>query len=108
MIRRPPRSTLFPYTTLFRSRVSRADGVVLAGANFSEKLVCARRGNQHSRRVCYPEAATAHDVDLASSVANAHLCASRRFHYLLSMATELLLVDAEHMKSRVRDLRRFL
>src|SRR3712207_9147604 len=27
MIRRPPRSTLFPYTTLFRSRVER--GVVL-------------------------------------------------------------------------------
>src|SRR2546429_3229817 len=25
MIRRPPRSTLFPYTTLFRSVVSRAD-----------------------------------------------------------------------------------
>src|SRR5438874_5973495 len=25
MIRRPPRSTLFPYTTLFRSRSSRAD-----------------------------------------------------------------------------------
>src|SRR2546426_8215889 len=24
MIRRPPRSTLFPYTTLFRSRVARA------------------------------------------------------------------------------------
>src|SRR5438132_1869758 len=24
MIRRPPRSTLFPYTTLFRSRMSRA------------------------------------------------------------------------------------
>src|SRR2546422_8268237 len=40
MIRRPPRSTLFPYTTLFRSqeiRVSAADplnlvGVVLPGA----------------------------------------------------------------------------
>src|SRR3712207_7463711 len=26
MIRRPPRSTLFPYTTLFRSRRSRAAG----------------------------------------------------------------------------------
>src|SRR2546425_3196764 len=26
MIRRPPRSTLFPYTTLFRSRVRGADG----------------------------------------------------------------------------------
>src|SRR3989441_4432065 len=29
MIRRPPRSTLFPYTTLFRSR--RADGARLRG-----------------------------------------------------------------------------
>src|SRR5256885_8536491 len=27
MIRRPPRSTLFPYTTLFRSRDRGADGV---------------------------------------------------------------------------------
>src|SRR3712207_9551295 len=26
MIRRPPRSTLFPYTTLFRSRLRKADG----------------------------------------------------------------------------------
>src|SRR3989442_6893934 len=28
MIRRPPRSTLFPYTTLFRSRVNRASGLL--------------------------------------------------------------------------------
>src|SRR5690349_25105798 len=27
MIRRPPRSTLFPYTTLFRSRTARAKGM---------------------------------------------------------------------------------
>src|SRR5260221_9329318 len=27
MIRRPPRSTLFPYTTLFRSRTARDDAV---------------------------------------------------------------------------------
>src|SRR5258708_11931706 len=27
MIRRPPRSTLFPYTTLFRSRLRRLDGL---------------------------------------------------------------------------------
>src|SRR2546430_10378117 len=26
MIRRPPRSTLFPYTTLFRSRMASSDG----------------------------------------------------------------------------------
>src|SRR2546426_4942635 len=30
MIRRPPRSTLFPYTTLFRSRKRRAEGAVAA------------------------------------------------------------------------------
>src|SRR2546422_7734336 len=29
MIRRPPRSTLFPYTTLFRSLVNDASGLVL-------------------------------------------------------------------------------
>src|SRR5260370_23837392 len=31
MIRRPPRSTLFPYTTLFRSTVTGNDGVVPTG-----------------------------------------------------------------------------
>src|SRR5258705_2853442 len=30
MIRRPPRSTLFPYTTLFRSRVRRGKGTIAA------------------------------------------------------------------------------
>src|SRR3989454_12598153 len=33
MIRRPPRSTLFPYTTLFRSRLGRAREQVGAGAD---------------------------------------------------------------------------
>src|SRR3712207_7145139 len=32
MIRRPPRSTLFPYTTLFRSRPSEADSRSLGSA----------------------------------------------------------------------------
>src|SRR5688572_31704286 len=31
MIRRPPRSTLFPYTTLFRSFDDEAEGVRIAG-----------------------------------------------------------------------------
>src|SRR3712207_7275448 len=30
MIRRPPRSTLFPYTTLFRSRAERVDAGLLS------------------------------------------------------------------------------
>src|SRR2546428_5972352 len=33
MIRRPPRSTLFPYTTLFRSPAARAPGFALGGRN---------------------------------------------------------------------------
>src|SRR3712207_7292280 len=33
MIRRPPRSTLFPYTTLFRSRAYNANGELLLGKN---------------------------------------------------------------------------
>src|SRR2546430_12102959 len=36
MIRRPPRSTLFPYTTLFRS--IRFRGLLLACTNMMEKL----------------------------------------------------------------------
>src|SRR3989442_10039474 len=37
MIRRPPRSTLFPYTTLFRSHEHRARGHLEAGRHLSEE-----------------------------------------------------------------------
>src|SRR2546430_4898557 len=37
MIRRPPRSTLFPYTTLFRSSGTYCDGLV---PNFSTSAYC--------------------------------------------------------------------
>src|SRR3712207_7918212 len=39
MIRRPPRSTLFPYTTLFRSRL----GLALAGARVGVGALAADR-----------------------------------------------------------------
>src|SRR3712207_7117799 len=42
MIRRPPRSTLFPYTTLFRSRL---------GADSGEELRDERRGGVRVARV---------------------------------------------------------
>src|SRR2546426_8387474 len=38
MIRRPPRSTLFPYTTLFRS-IANGDGVDALGWDASQKLI---------------------------------------------------------------------
>src|SRR2546425_10927107 len=40
MIRRPPRSTLFPYTTLFRSSYVRSE---VTGAEFFARLKPARR-----------------------------------------------------------------
>src|SRR5256885_12050088 len=44
MIRRPPRSTLFPYTTLFRSRCYQAQGASPAeGAGLAE----GRRSSNH-------------------------------------------------------------
>src|SRR2546422_3784751 len=47
MIRRPPRSTLFPYTTLFRSRVGKFSGAVGTLAHLSPELeekICVRLG----------------------------------------------------------------
>src|SRR3712207_9554794 len=41
MIRRPPRSTLFPYTTLFRSPLVRGLVVGITGAMFAAGVVIA-------------------------------------------------------------------
>src|SRR3989442_9925599 len=60
MIRRPPRSTLFPYTTLFRSLLSRAPGthagdlharsvgVAEVGNDPEEGAVSAPRSEEHT------------------------------------------------------------
>src|SRR2546426_8923330 len=55
MIRRPPRSTLFPYTTLFRSRVGgarlrRLDG----GPRQPKDFRLAREGDLHLERAVPP------------------------------------------------------
>src|SRR5260221_3642150 len=61
MIRRPPRSTLFPYTTLFRSAALNLGSVIvtkLFGADKEVKLNCADRKStrlelqSHSDLVC--------------------------------------------------------
>src|SRR5438067_10474255 len=49
MIRRPPRSTLFPYTTLFRSgRLDRPGRGALADARSSRGTRGRRRGTRHA------------------------------------------------------------
>src|SRR5256885_3321773 len=47
MIRRPPRSTLFPYTTLFRSRILELvdDGAQMVGAAIAQQRIAARGGH---------------------------------------------------------------
>src|SRR3989442_3464476 len=40
MIRRPPRSTLFPYTTLFRSTEVETTLAYFDGINFAERITC--------------------------------------------------------------------
>src|SRR5258708_32020659 len=66
MIRRPPRSTLFPYTTLFRSRDRRqprthhpsaAHGkcAALAGRRFGGPAVCMDRSEEHTSELQSPD-----------------------------------------------------
>src|SRR2546426_4470722 len=57
MIRRPPRSTLFPYTTLFRSRRIRPmNGVVTLAktANRSAAETSMRRSEEHTSELQSP------------------------------------------------------
>src|SRR3712207_7396173 len=42
MIRRPPRSTLFPYTTLFRSQARAVQGALLAAGHAAAEVAQAR------------------------------------------------------------------
>src|SRR6266849_6602067 len=52
MIRRPPRSTLFPYTTLFRSSHTAGDGEValrlLSSRVFDAVVADVRRSEEHT------------------------------------------------------------
>src|ERR687888_1926154 len=61
MIRRPPRSTLFPYTTLFRSRGSLLGRlvVVTAGPTYEDIDSVRYVGNRSSGKMGYAVAAEA-------------------------------------------------
>src|SRR4051812_50122332 len=50
MIRRPPRSTLFPYTTLFRSLTSRLSLSKHLAHNLGNLLLLGKIGVFHNRR----------------------------------------------------------
>src|SRR2546425_4229601 len=49
MIRRPPRSTLFPYTTLFRSAVGERLGLNLPGSKLGPPVGSAANGGRKKK-----------------------------------------------------------
>src|SRR2546429_7250871 len=51
MIRRPPRSTLFPYTTLFRSRTAFVDSFCVRTHKDSDQAVSAQIRDRKSTRL---------------------------------------------------------
>src|SRR5256885_7641767 len=51
MIRRPPKSTLFPYTTLFRSKTEHAGAKKGRGAFWGRKREAKRASNRRRREV---------------------------------------------------------
>src|SRR5258708_11335105 len=57
MIRRPPRSTLFPYTTLFRSRIGRAAdlGATALGRLGGGTRVGRARSEEHTSELQSPD-----------------------------------------------------
>src|SRR5258708_12498156 len=58
MIRRPPRSTLFPYTTLFRSSLNRGDhapGGGGAGGDLSRQAGVNDRSEEHTSELQSPD-----------------------------------------------------
>src|SRR2546430_9545341 len=64
MIRRPPRSTLFPYTTLFRSRAT-AEGTPLAARGPGRAPAAGRPGRGRRRRAV-PGRSEEHTSELQS------------------------------------------
>src|SRR3712207_8925230 len=72
MIRRPPRSTLFPYTTLFRSMLWILAGVVLAGAvqDFMVLFVSMRRDGRSLGELVRAELGVVPGVDRKSTRLN--------------------------------------
>src|SRR2546426_7603459 len=76
MIRRPPRSTLFPYTTLFRSHLLRAagqrDGCSAAGGRGEGSA----RAGQDRRRDRHPEGAARQQDRKSTRLNSSHLVIS--------------------------------
>src|SRR5256885_7168211 len=66
MIRRPPRSTLFPYTTLFRSRGSIRQGRSGCGCRARGATACSAALHAVAPRARHPQRSEEHTSELQS------------------------------------------
>src|SRR5256885_8472630 len=102
MIRRPPRSTLFPYTTLFRSQEQREHGRIQRAPDEGQRAELARHrvpGGGRVRRVALDRKSTR----LNSShlvISYAVFCLKKKnrpaFHYTRSAFRECASVQIPH------------
>src|SRR3989475_6437495 len=121
MIRRPPRSTLFPYTTLFRSGISQEEAKELLHRNRIEKLLVVDdkyelRGlitiKDIERTRAHPKAAKdAKGRLLVGAAVGVGPDRDERVHTLLQAGADVIAVDTAHGHSRgvldaIRDLKR--
>src|SRR5258708_11434178 len=86
MIRRPPRSTLFPYTTLFRSEAAQRDADKIADANVDghpDAVDGAAQHNSFAVNFDLPHAAVRADVHQRSDRKSTRLNSS---HQIISYA----------------------
>src|SRR5438034_1946020 len=66
MIRRPPRSTLFPYTTLFRSKVQRPDAPRQIEADIALLIQAARLAKERIHALDFIDRSEEHTSELQS------------------------------------------
>src|SRR5258708_31511859 len=100
MIRRPPRSTLFPYTTLFRSAVARrprpVDGE--AGRRSHLRPRHRRRSEEHTSELQSPDHLVFRLLLEKKNDETEWSCCSKRAD---ALALSCRLVSASHSNSRV-------
>src|SRR3712207_7126364 len=72
MIRRPPRSTLFPYTTLFRSSVTKSDGLnaIVTGQSTTYTITIQYSGLTGITRIVNDTTSPANALDRKSTRLN--------------------------------------
>src|SRR2546426_12750277 len=103
MIRRPPRSTLFPYTTLFRSNV--VDVVVVGTQNVSSASQAARTCCRH----CFRHALLAAPLRSSQPAAASHARISSmqffRLHGSTALAVDATTPAASNVSATVASIR---